>query len=82
MARQAPKKDLVDQIRAELNRCRPYWGLLSKHSDGALNYRWMAAFANGTIRDPGMRRMIALGKYIGFRITSEPAPHFLKFKPE
>lgn len=74
--------DLVDHVRSELNKCKGEWTRLSKLTKRKLSYRWLVSFADGEIKDPGARKLILLGSYIGVKIVGVEGGHFCKFTPE
>lgn len=73
--------EIIKRLRAELERCRSKWALLSKQTGRRLSYRWIVAFAGGEIREPSFQKICLLGEYLGMRISTSACGHFLKFKP-
>lgn len=76
------KTSVVEQVRRELRANRGDWPRLSKLTGGKISYRWLIAFAAGTIREPSFTRLVSLASYLGFRIEVLPGKHFAKFTPE
>jgi hypothetical protein len=81
-ARKKKRPDLVELMRADLRKHKDEFQRLSNLSKGVLRYTWLREFSEGRIVDPSMRRMILLGKFLGFRVTWKPGAHFAKFDPE
>jgi hypothetical protein len=82
MPRQAKSKPTeVELVRKELNRNRGQWKRLSRLAHGKLSYRWIAAFADGNIKDPSFTRLKTLGSYLGILIRVEQGPHYNRFTP-
>ncbi len=77
----------VERVRAELVRNKGEWLRLSRlekkrHGDKKrFSYPWLHAFANNTMKSPGVVPVMALSEYLGMEITFKPGRHFAKFEP-
>lgn len=56
----------VEIVRKALLERKGSWPVLSK--DNKLNYRWMVAFGNGKIKDPGYTRLLQLAEVLNVDI--------------
>lgn len=58
--------ELVDEARTELLKHKGQWGRLSRMS--GLCPKWIEAFREGRIKDPGIVRLVWLCRFFGWEI--------------